>query len=351
MWTQEEHSVSPPTKNQCDTERLQGLLTMARELLQVDEPGAVLRLTGRAIAELLSAQEALLLIDGEAPLCVAFAGNGIAASAHSQHPLYATAHARMKGSAGVAVPAGVLVVAVPQTQPIAVLVAACPAGSAPEMARQQATTLETALELTAATLGRIQVRSSLEQLITTQYAQLADKAQEHADELARRDLAAREMLSLSLTDVLTGLNNRRGFYARAEPLFRLAQRQQRGSAVVYADIDGLKPVNDKLGHAMGDQMIRDAATVLSASLRDADVLARMGGDEFVAYALDETQPHALLSRLQHRLDGFNCLRQRPYQLTLSVGMVSCDPAGRASLNDCIQQADRAMYEHKRRPWR
>lgn len=347
MPKQKEHNVSHPTEPRCDTEQLQGLLTMARELLQIDEPGAVLRLTGHAIVELLGVKEALLLIGGEAPLCVAFEPDGTTRTAHVRHPWYATAHSRMIGDPTTC-PTGILVVAVPQARPIAVLVAGCPAATTQEIARRQAAILETALELAAATLSRIQVRSSLEQLVTTQYAQLADKAQEHADELSRRDLAAREMLSLSLTDILTGLNNRRGFFARAEPLFRLAQRQHRGSAVVYADIDGLKPINDTLGHATGDQMIRDAAAVLSALLRDADVLARIGGDEFVAYALDAAQPHALLARLQHALDTFNLLRQRPYQLSLSMGMVFCDPAGSATLNDCIQQADRAMYEHKRR---
>ncbi|WP_220459810.1 GGDEF domain-containing protein [Rugamonas fusca] len=340
--------VSHRTEPLSDSERLQGLLTMARELLQIDEPSAVLRLAGRAIVELSGATEALLLIGGESPLGVAFGCDGTASSAHVQHPWYAAAHARMTGGPSVPAPTGTLMVAVPQAQPIAVLLAACPVGSTPEIARRQAATLETALELTAATLGRIQVRSSLEQLVTTQYTQLAERTQEHADELARRDLAARDMLSLSLTDVLTGLNNRRGFFVRTEPLFRLAQRQHRGSALVYVDIDALKVVNDTLGHAVGDQMIRDAAAVLRASLRDADVLARMGGDEFVAYALDEAQPHALLSRLQQALDAFNRLRQRPYLLSLSAGMVSCDPAASTTLSDYIQQADDAMYEHKRR---
>jgi diguanylate cyclase (GGDEF)-like protein len=305
-----------------------------------------LRLTGRAIIELLGEHEALLLIGGDAPLCVTFQQDGAVRLADTQHPWYAIAHARMT-AAPAAGQTSTRVLAVPQEWPMAVLVAA-PATATQEIALRQTTALEMALELTTATLGRIQVRSSLEQLVTMQYARLADNAKEHADELTRRDLTAREMLSLSLTDVLTGLNNRRGFFARAEPLFRLAQRQRRSSAVLYADIDGLKPVNDTLGHALGDQMIRDAATVLSASLRDADVLARMGGDEFVAYTMDQRQPHSLLSRLQRALDAFNQARQCPYQLSLSVGMVPCDPAAGSTLSEHIQQADHAMYEHKRR---
>lgn len=340
--------MSPPPESLSKSEQLQGLLTMARDLLQIDEPGAVLRVAGRSIIELLAAKEALLLITGETPLCVAFGGDGTAMAASALHAWYATAHARMTSCTSVANPTDSLMVAVPQSRPKAVLMAACPAASASEIAQQQLATLETLLELIAATLGRIQIRSVLEQTVTSQCNQLTEKAQEHADELARLDLAARDMLSLSLTDVLTGLNNRRGFFTRAEPLFQLARRQYRGSAVVYADIDGLKQVNDTLGHMTGDQMIRDTASMFRASLREADVLARIGGDEFVAYALDEAEPHALLSRLQQTLDAFNHLRQRPYQLSLSVGMVSCGPTANVTLNDCIQLADRAMYQHKRR---
>jgi len=340
--------VSPPPEPLSKSDQLQGLLTMAKELLQIDEPSAVLCLAGRSIIELLAAKEALLLIGGKTSHCVAFGDDGTAMSASTLHAWYATAHARMASCTSVANPTDSLMVAVPQSQPQAVLMAACPAASTLEIEQQQVATLETLLELIAATLGRIQIRSSLEHVVTSQCNQLAETVREHAVEIARLDLATRNMLSLSLTDVLTGLNNRRGFFTKAEPLFQVARRQHRGSAVVYADIDGLKQVNDTLGHMMGDQMIRDAASMLSVSLREADVLARIGGDEFVAYALDEAEPHALLARLQQTLDAFNHLRQRPYKLSLSVGMVSCSPTAYVTLSDCIQQADRAMYENKRR---
>jgi len=319
---------------------------MARELSQVDEPSAVLRLMGGAVAEHSGNKDALLLIGGPPQLCVTFGRDDAAQMANTNNLWYAAARACMDGEPDVVAPAGTWVLAVPKVRPIAVLVTEWPAATTTETTRQQAAALQTAFELTIATLGRIQVRSSLEELVNTQYAQIADNAQEHADELARRDLAACEMLALSLTDVLTGLNNRRGFFARAEPLFILAQRQRRASAVLYADIDELKSVNDSQGHAAGDQMIRDAATVLVASLRQADVLARLGGDEFVAYIMDDALPQALLSRLQHNLDEFNLSGKRPYQLSLSVGMVPCDPSGNATLGDLIQQADLAMYAQK-----
>jgi diguanylate cyclase (GGDEF)-like protein len=118
--------------------------------------------------------------------------------------------------------------------------------------------------------------------------------------------------------------------------------------VIYADIDGLKLVNDQLGHETGDQLIRDAAAVLRESLRDTDVLARLGGDEFVAFALDDAQPRVILGRLRENLHAFNLMQERTYHLSISAGAVQCDPGSDALLLDYLQRADREMYAHKQR---
>jgi diguanylate cyclase (GGDEF)-like protein len=208
--------------------------------------------------------------------------------------------------------------------------------------------LGTILELSVATLGRISARNLLEDLVSTQYEQMADTAQAHADELTRRDESEREMRAFSLTDVLTGLNNRRGFFVQAEHMFKLARRKHGGSTVIYADIDGLKLVNDQLGHATGDQLIRDAAAVIRESLRDSDVLARFGGDEFVAFVLDDAHPRVILARLRDKLQAFNLSRDRAYQLAISAGAVRCDPGSNAALVDYVQSAGREMYLYKQR---
>lgn len=95
-------------------------------------------------------------------------------------------------------------------------------------------------------------------------------------------------------------------------------------AVIYADIDGLKLVNDRLGHAAGDQLIKDASAVLRESLRDSDVLARFGGDEFVAFVLDDAHPRVMLARLRDNLHAFNLMQERTYHLAVSAGAVRCD---------------------------
>ena len=90
-----------------------------------------------------------------------------------------------------------------------------------------------------------------------------------------------------LTDVdeLTGLLNRRGFFARVDEMRRRARRTSRQVLLMYFDVDGLKGVNDELGHAEGDRLLVAAADVLRATFRERDVVARLGGDEFVAMAL------------------------------------------------------------------
>jgi diguanylate cyclase (GGDEF)-like protein len=333
-----------------DVQQLRNLLTMSRELMQVDESLAALALAGRAMVELAGVDKALLLVRGEVNESIGFDCDGRPRRGGRNHDFHPMALARLQGEpGGTDMPEPrTMLVAVPTRRAMAVLAAGWTHDATPEEWSGRRRLLETILELSVATLGRISARGMLEDLVSTQYEQIADTAQAHADELARRDEAETEMRTLALTDVLTGLNNRRGFFVQAEHMFRLARRKHAGCAVIYADIDGLKLVNDQLGHETGDQLIRDAAAVLRESLRDTDVLARLGGDEFVAFALNETHPHAILSRLKKHLHAFNLMQERTYRLSISAGAVQCDPDSDAALLDYVQQADREMYLHKRR---
>jgi diguanylate cyclase (GGDEF)-like protein len=340
--------MMPSTRPMREVQQLQALLAMARELIQMDDAPAALALAGRTMIELAGADSALLLIRGEASESVGFDRTGMSRGVGGSHRLYPLALERL-GSGGAFMPAArTMIVGVPTREAMAVLAAHWrdEADRATWDGRRRV--LETILALSAATLGRISMLGSLEGLVSTQYEQMADTARLHADELARRDVLENETRALSLTDVLTGLNNRRGFFTQAEHLFRLARRKREACAVIYADVDELKGVNDRLGHEAGDDLIRDAAALLRESLRGTDVLARLGGDEFVAFALDESHPDAILARLRDNLHEFNLRRERPYRLSISVGAVHCDPDGEATLSDYVRQADRAMYLHKRR---
>jgi diguanylate cyclase (GGDEF)-like protein len=333
-----------------EVQQLRALLTMSRELMQVDEGLAVLSLAGRVMAELGHMDGALLVIRGKANESVSFDRNGRPHPADGRHDWHRMALERLQGGPGApSMPSPrTMLVCVPAQHAMAVLVAGWHDDAGTDAWDERRRILETILELTVATLGRISTRSSLEDLVSTQYEQMAGSAQAHADELARRDAANSDTQVLSLTDVLTGLNNRRGFFVQAEHMFRLSRRNHADSGVLYADIDGLKLVNEQLGHDTGDQLIRDAAAVLRESLRGTDVLARLGGDEFVAFALDDAHPRVILNRLTDNLHAFNLMQERPYQLSISAGAVRCDPAGDATLLDYVQLADREMVQHKRR---
>jgi diguanylate cyclase (GGDEF)-like protein len=346
--------------SQPELAHLRALLTVARDLLQTDERQGVLELVGSLISEQTKACAALLVVSGDVEDIVVFDGHGKAHPADQTHPWYPPAAAMLAGACKetgeqeVVGPAAhrvgkrILVLGVPAPAAMATLVVGWneDAGAADWQARRRI--LSAVLELAAAALGRMQSHSSLEQLVYSQYEQMAHTAQAHADELARRDVAEGEMRLLSLTDVLTGLHNRRGFFLHAEQVFKIAQRKHARSAVIFADVDGLKHVNDELGHEAGDHLIRDAAAVFRKSFRSADVIARLGGDEFVAYTLDEGQPKIILSRLHANLDAFNLLRERPYRLSISAGIVQCDPASEQNLLNYVELADHQMYLHKRR---
>lgn len=155
---------------------------------------------------------------------------------------------------------------------------------------------------------------------------------------------------LSLTDPLTGLYNRRGFYAVAEAQIRMARRGRHRCLLVCADLDGLKEINDRHGHQAGDRAILEAALILRSCFRDTDVIARFGGDEFVAMAYD-VSPDAeqvLLTRVDNSFKAANGVRKQDFQLTLSVGTLGFAGAESVNIGQLMDRADRALYREKRR---
>jgi len=337
------------TAQEYELERLHALLGVSRELLQTDEVADVLALAGRAIVELAGADEALLIASCHGERAVAFDRRGRPQHVDAAHPWYRMAADTLSGKARQGMRnRHLLALRVPATNAVAALVAGWDRDEADDMWDERRRLLTTILGLTVAALGKIRTRSSLEELVATQHEQMADSVRAHESELARRDAIEDKMRVLATTDVLTGLNNRRGFYVEAGQAFRVAQRQHAHSAVIFADIDNLKQVNDSLGHEAGDHLICDAADVFRESFRGADVVARLGGDEFVAFTLDDGQPQVILSRLQDNLRAFNLMQERPYRVSVSAGIVQCDPEGERSLRDYVQLADHQMYLEKRR---
>ena len=168
-------------------------------------------------------------------------------------------------------------------------------------------------------------------------------------DVTQRERARSRATELSNRDELTGLYNRRGFLTLAEQWLRIAARTKRTPLVLFVDVDGLKPVNDEHGHAVGDRMLRDTADALRKTYRDSDILARLGGDEFVVLAVDATPEHIplLTNRLCGILAALNASGERPYSLSVSVGTATWDPSRPRSSEELLEEADQNMYEAKR----
>jgi diguanylate cyclase (GGDEF)-like protein len=300
---------------------------------------------------------ALLIVRTEGTEYVVGVDNaGMARQSDATHPLYREGRGCLSGeqprptAQDEVEPARkrtTLAAGVPFDAPVAALVVAWSGDVGAETLQYRQHLLPCIAELAVAALGKVQTRCALESLAPSQY-EPSDTPEAHAAELARRDMAEGGMGFLSLTDVLTGLRNRRGFFLHAEQTFRVAQRQHAKSAVIYADVDDLRQVNEELGHEAGDRLIRDAARIFRESFRGADVVARVGGDEFVAFTLDDDHPDAVLERIRKNLHAFNLMEERPYQVSFSTGIVQCDPAGDETLSDYLLLADQQMYTQKRR---
>lgn len=158
-----------------------------------------------------------------------------------------------------------------------------------------------------------------------------------------------DLRTLSLLDELTGLSNRRKFFTLAQQQMRLANRTKRGMMLLFADLDNLKEINDSLGHQAGDMALMEIANILKDTYRESDIIARIGGDEFVVLAL-ETKVDAdevLRARLQEKLDDWNDQGNRRYQLSVSLGIARYDPENPCTADELLAQADASMYQQKR----
>jgi diguanylate cyclase (GGDEF)-like protein/PAS domain S-box-containing protein len=171
-------------------------------------------------------------------------------------------------------------------------------------------------------------------------------------DLTERHKAEEELRSLSLIDELTGLLNRRGFLTIAQRTLNLAQRLEGPLLLVFADLDGMKAINDTLGHCEGDRALIDAAEILKKTYRDSDIIARLGGDEFTVLAMGTSIQDAgvLARRLQSEIDAQNRRGRRSYQLSISVGVVPYDTKAPLPIVDLMARADAAMYDNKRRKY-
>ncbi len=156
--------------------------------------------------------------------------------------------------------------------------------------------------------------------------------------------------AMSLVDDLTGLYNRRGFLTVARQQLKTADRMHKRMVHVFVDLDGLKEINDTHGHRAGDRVLLETAELLKQTFRDSDIIARIGGDEFVVLAMETSGATAEVwtSRIREQLRQRNTRAGRVVPLAFSMGVAYYDPECPVSIDDLLSKADALMYAEKRR---
>lgn len=171
-------------------------------------------------------------------------------------------------------------------------------------------------------------------------------------ERALRDLRAsnEKLEAQSLTDELTGLYNRRGFFALGQQQIKIAGRLKEDVVLLYLDVDDLKRVNDTSGHAAGDGVLAAVGSILKKTLRESDAIGRIGGDEFAVLAIrsGSSGGRAIISRIRDRVKAHNLEHPDAPPVSLSAGVLRLRPEAFSSLEACLAHADGLMYRQKQR---
>ena len=169
-------------------------------------------------------------------------------------------------------------------------------------------------------------------------------------DISERKDAERQILHLAHHDTLTGLANRFSLHQRLDQAVALARRDDRCLAVLFIDLDRFKAINDSLGHPMGDRLLIEVGQRLRASVRDSDVVARFGGDEFVIVMTDIAdgnvgQISSLAGKILRHLSKPYGIAGRELRSTPSIG-ISVFPNDGADVDTLLKNADMAMYHAK-----
>lgn len=171
-----------------------------------------------------------------------------------------------------------------------------------------------------------------------------------ADQFRRGEMQRLDAEALARTDPLTGLNNRRAFQEQVKRLWQQCNKTKRPMAVVIVDLDNFKKINDTHGHQVGDQVLEATARQLQDSLRNGDVLARWGGEEFILFMPDTTVEAAVhvAERIRQRIESIcqEFADNPPMVLSASLG-VADSRSGSHSIEALINEADKCLYNAKK----
>ena len=164
--------------------------------------------------------------------------------------------------------------------------------------------------------------------------------------LERHDIL-QSLYRTTIIDELTGLYNRRGLHTLGNQQVELAKRHNDDIFIFYLDLDGMKSINDTLGHEFGDKALIDTSNVMHKTFRTTDILSRLGGDEFVVVVVKAQHEFIpiIIQRLKEYVAEMNSSNKK-YNLSISIGVSKVDLNNESPLDDAIQDADKEMYRVK-----
>src|SRR4030042_6011862 len=171
------------------------------------------------------------------------------------------------------------------------------------------------------------------------------------DKMMRDHKGEEALLVLSLIDELTGLYKPRRFFVLTEQCLKVAVRTKRRPLLLFLDMDDLKWINAPHRHKEGDHALIDLANILKKTFRESDIIARIGGDEFVVLSESaDENGEILMTRLDENKRDCNAKASQRYKLSISIGVARFDPEHPVSIDELLSKADALMYAQKRRKW-
>jgi len=192
---------------------------------------------------------------------------------------------------------------------------------------------------------RVEIKGASRRIILLTIEDMTER--KHAEEAMGKLNAS--LKSDSMTDGLTGLYNRRGYDVLSQHYLDLAQRRGKRIFVIYADMDGMKQINDQSGHPGGDQALKRTADILRDTFRKSDIIARIGGDEFAVATMENGHDSAAIqmARLQLNLKQHAVRNHYGKPISLSVGVARSNLSRTSTIKELTTQADANMYVEKR----
>lgn len=168
------------------------------------------------------------------------------------------------------------------------------------------------------------------------------------EEIAEHTLNKQKIDELSLYDQLTCLYNRRGFISIAEQHLKRLRRLRKKAVLFYIELNNLHMINDKFGYADGDRVLSNVGALMTSTFRQADVLARIGDNEFMAFLIDAhvEDMETINKNFQKNVRRYNEQRSSRFKLSLSFGISSCDPEAVTSANEIISRASVSVKRKK-----